>query len=128
MFLIQELLDNLKFMSYKKIIATQILLLPLVSSAQLEETSKFFEKIKSIFDTTLIPLAFFIALASFFWGVAKYIRAESSGTAKAEARNFLVWGVVALFVISTLWGIVKLIQKEFGINDNPESMKIPTLK
>lgn len=68
-----------------------------------------------IVTTVLIPLAFSLCLFYFFWGVAKYIRSE--GSDKVEGRMIMVWGVVALFVAFSIWGIVRLIRGELGIPD-----------
>ncbi len=112
--------------NFKKIIPVSLFLLPILTSAQLDGTDKFFGKAKSIVSDTLVPGAFFVALVYFFYGIAKYIKSEGAG--KAEGKMIMVWGVVALFVASSVWGLVTLLQKEIGINSNPGSMKIPTLE
>ncbi|MEK7642787.1 MAG: hypothetical protein AAB392_03245 [Patescibacteria group bacterium] len=66
-----------------------------------------------IVTSTLIPIAFALCLLYFFWGVAKYIKSEGEG--KAEGRSIMLWGIVGLFVASSIWGIVIFIQKELNL-------------
>ncbi|MFA6270212.1 MAG: hypothetical protein WC657_03330 [Candidatus Paceibacterota bacterium] len=99
--------------------------LPVLASAEaLGETSTFFTNLKTMVTDVLIPLVFTLALFFFFWGVAKYIWSE--GTAKAEGRQIMIWGVVALFVMASVWGLVRFIQEEFNITNN-SSIPIPTI-
>ncbi|NCN08187.1 hypothetical protein GW944_01270 [Candidatus Parcubacteria bacterium] len=59
---------------------------------------------------TLIPVAFVFALLFFMWGITKFIFKAGDESAKTEGKNIMIWGVIALFVISSIWGIVKFIQ------------------
>ncbi len=105
--------------------AITLTILPVFVSAQrLGGIKDWAEGAKEIVDV-LIPLAFMLALAIFFYGVAKYIWSEGQG--KAEGKSIMTWGVVALFVISSVWGIVYFIQKELGIDDTKTNMKIPNI-
>ncbi len=46
-----------------------------------------------------------------------YIRSVSPGS-KEEGKSIMIWGIVALFVMTSVWGIVRLIRTELGINQN----------
>lgn len=94
------------------------------AQSQLTQTNNFFIAVKNIVSNLLIPLAFTLALLFFFWGVAKYIRSE--GNDKAQARQIMVWGVIALFVMSAVWGLVRFIRTEFGIGPDT-NITIPTV-
>ena len=50
-----------------------------------------------------------MALLAFFWGLAKYIFHSNDEEKKAEGKNIMIWGIVALFVMASVWGIVKFI-------------------
>jgi hypothetical protein len=88
---------------------------PLTSFAILDSTETFFERAFGIIDVWVIPLIFALAMLFFFWGIAKYIR--STGTDKEEGKKVMIWGVIALFVMVSVWGLVRLIQNEFEIGD-----------
>ena len=70
----------------------------------------------NLVNDTLIPLAFSLCLLYFFWGVAQYIRSGAGGEKAAEeGRNRMVYGVIALFVVFSIWGIINFINSELSI-------------
>ena len=68
----------------------------------------------TIATTYVIPTLTLLASAFFIWGVIGYIRAGDA-KAKAEKRHALVQGIIALAVIVSAWGIVKLLQNVAGV-------------
>jgi hypothetical protein len=52
----------------------------------------------------------------FFWGVVQYVINDSEEAKKAKGRQFMIWGLIALFVMFTVWGIVKLLAATFGFD------------
>ncbi len=72
----------------------------------------------SIITSILIPLAYALCLLYFFWGVAKYIKGgASSDKAVEEGKKVMIWGIVGLFVATSVWGIVEFIRNELGIKE-----------
>jgi hypothetical protein len=73
--------------------------------------------INSLLGTIIQPL--FIVLIGlgfllFFWGIAKYVFAMSKDEKHiADAKNFMFWGVVAITVMISVWGIIQLLQTIF---------------
>ena len=65
-----------------------------------------------------IPIAFSLSLLFFFWGLAKYIYNAGDEDARNDGKQMMVWGVVAMFVVSSVWGLVALIRTTFGVNNN----------
>ncbi|HEY4515709.1 MAG TPA: hypothetical protein VJH67_00800 [Candidatus Paceibacterota bacterium] len=101
----------------KKIFISLSLLLPLFASAQLTQTTGIVRQGSTLVNL-LIPIVFALALLFFFWGLAQYILASGDASKLEEGRNKMVWGVVALFVMASVWGLVRFIQTEFKITDN----------
>lgn len=62
----------------------------------------------------LIPIAFALGLLFFFWGMAQYIFKAGDEKAKTEGRNRMVQGVIALFVMTMVWGLVYLLGSIVG--------------
>jgi len=66
---------------------------------------------------SLIPLLFGIALVVFIWGVIKYMNAD--GPVKmAEARNYIIFSILAITVMLSVWGIALVIKNTFFGNAN----------
>ena len=111
---------------YKIILSFAFVLLPIFSFAQkLEKTGDLFWAAKDIVTGILIPLAFVLSLLFFFWGVAKYI--WEAGQGKDEGKKIMIWGVVALFVITSVWGLVAFLQRDLLGGPGPNSIPIPTI-
>lgn len=65
---------------------------------------------------SLIPLLGAIAFLVFVYGVAKFIRSAGSEKDLKDSKNILIWGVIGLFVLVSVWGIITFIRSEFGFN------------
>lgn len=54
-------------------------------------------------------------LLVFLWGLVRFIVRAGDAKGVEEGRNHIIWGLVALFVMTTVWGIIKLIGGELEI-------------
>jgi len=70
---------------------------------------------------TLVPIAFAAILLFFFWGLAKYMFGDAED--KEKGKNLMIWGVIALFVAASIWGLVAFVGDIFGVDqgDNIEN-------
>ncbi|MEK7642788.1 MAG: hypothetical protein AAB392_03250 [Patescibacteria group bacterium] len=111
----------------KKILkfASILTLVPFFANAYLDKVTNISDAALYIVSNTLVPLAFILSILLFFWGVAKYIKSEGDG--KAEGKNIMIWGVVGIFVISSVWGLVVFIRGELDILGLTEGV-IPTIR
>jgi len=57
-----------------------------------------------------IPLVIGLALVYFIYGIAQYISNSGDAAKKEEGKTRMTWGIIALFVIISVWGLVSLIQ------------------
>lgn len=64
----------------------------------------------------LIPIAVAVAVLLFFWGLATFIFASGDSEAQATGKQKMIWGVIALFVIVSIWGIVGFLGNLLGID------------
>lgn len=72
----------------------------------------FLERLTSIFNSA-IPLIVALAILAFVWGLAKLILNAGNEDKRLEGKSVMIWGIIALFVIFTLWGIVLLLSQTF---------------
>lgn len=61
----------------------------------------------------LIPMTAFFALLLFLWGVSKILRGQGDMKAIEEGRRTAFWGIIALFIIVSIGGLVVLLQQDF---------------
>ncbi len=63
---------------------------------------------------SVIPLLFAVALAVFVWGTVKFIQASDSAE-KEQGRQFMLWGVIALAVMLSVWSLTAVLNNTFGL-------------
>ena len=91
-------------------------------------------QVKSIVDNVLVVLnvvitiVFVLAIVVFGWGVVKYITAAGNPEKEKEARSFLWWGVVGIFVLASVFGLVQFIGKYFGVGQAQGTITIPKVQ
>lgn len=71
------------------------------------------------------PIVAGLALLVFLWGLVKFIVKADDEEARTQGRQFMVWGVVALFVMASLWGIIFFIGFSLGIDTSGGSLPVP---
>ena len=99
----------------KKVIITILALTPVFAFAQtLTNLSTLVSSIGGIVNIA-IPIVFSLALLAFFWGLVKYIFAQGDETSKADGKKIMLWGLVALFVGASVWGIVQFARTNLGV-------------
>lgn len=74
-----------------------------------------------------IPIVAALALLYFFWGLANFILATGSGDEdkRDKAKSVMIWGIVALFLIVSVWGIVEFIGDALVIDQDTGNQQIP---
>lgn len=76
----------------------------------------------------LIPLTAGLAVLFFIYGLAKYILAAGSEESKSTGRRIMVGGIIALFVITAIGGILQFIGSIFDINtEAPTTLQPPRI-
>ncbi|MDO8482127.1 MAG: hypothetical protein Q7S75_03535 [bacterium] len=97
-------------------LATAMLLAPVMASAQtLFNTLNIFTSLLN----GLMVLFITLAIVVFFWGLIKYIFNRNGGEKEgAEGATLMIWGIIALFVMLSIWGIIGLLRTTFGVTAN----------
>lgn len=112
------MLTNLKKPLYQ-VSAIISFLIPLFASAQFAPTPSAFDDVIFTIQQTLndfvLPFLFVLATVLFIWGVIMYIAQSDDETARKKARGLMMWGIIGLAVILTVWGITALLVKYFGV-------------
>ena len=90
--------------------------LPYTASAAIYSIQDLIDESLNIFNL-LIGVVFSFALVVFFWGLAKFILNSADEKAQTDGRRLMIWGVVALFIMSSIWGIITFLRDAFGVTD-----------
>ncbi len=97
----------------KKFIITALAVAPTLALAQdLGNLTTLLTAVGNLVEKAL-PIVVALALLAFFYGLAKFIFSGAEG--KDEGKTLMIWGIVALFVMVSVWGLVRFIGNAFGI-------------
>ena len=74
------------------------------------------DNILYIINSYFVPVLIAIAFITFLWGVYKYfILGAASDTERATGRQFVLWGIIGLVIILTVWGLVAIVGGTLGL-------------
>lgn len=74
-----------------------------------------------------LPIVVGIALLGFFWGLAQFIFAAGNDDKKEEGKKHMIWGIIGLFVMVAVWGLVAFVGNALGIQTgNSNQPQLPT--
>src|SRR3989338_9323395 len=78
-------------------------------------------------NNSVIPLLFAVAVVMFILGVLKFFLNSDDEAKKEKGRQFMIWGIVALAVMTSIWGLVAMLGNTFGIKTNALPQVRPNL-
>lgn len=102
------------------------LFLPMLASAQtllntLAMVSQFLNSLVYLFIT--------LAIVVFFYGLVKYLLGDGA-EGKTEGLKIMMMGVITIFVMVSIWGIIRLLQSTFRVTSTdpviPKTIQIDT--
>lgn len=103
-------------------------LMPAFAYAQLNRTWGFIEMGGKLI-SRLITIAAGLALLAFFWGLAMFIfRVGGDEKAVDKGKVLMKWGLIALFVLVSVWGIIRFFQGELLTGIDMSNPLTPGLK
>jgi heme/copper-type cytochrome/quinol oxidase subunit 2 len=62
-----------------------------------------------------------LAVVVFFIGLVRYIKDAADSKGHKEGRERIIWSMVALFILFSVWGILALMSVTFFGSDNPSA-------
>ena len=72
--------------------------------------------ITQIINDSVIPLIFALATVMFVWGVVQFVINSDEEAKKEKGKQFMLWGIIALAVMVSVWGLVKILGDTFNVN------------
>ena len=104
--------NQLTFRMKKALFSAALFAMPLVAFAAVHYFTGYISWAGDLLNR-IIPVLIAAAMVVFFWGLVRYIYKRDS----KEGRQTMIAGLVALFVMVSVWGIIHLAQNTF-IGDN----------
>jgi uncharacterized membrane protein YidH (DUF202 family) len=91
-----------------------LLAFPALASAQ--SVFSLLELVSDLVEAT-VPVIIGLAVLVFVFGILKYVVAKSPEDQK-EARGVILWGIIILFVMVSIWGLVNLLGSTLQLNQS----------
>ena len=75
---------------------------------------------------TIIPILIILGVLYFIWGVITYV-ISADEEAKTKGRDKMIYGLIGLLVIVSIWGLVAILRNTFGVID-AKNVQIPCIE
>jgi hypothetical protein len=66
----------------------------------------------------VLPFVLGIAILSFVWGVTVMVRSPDNQEAQSKGRTFILWGIIGLFVITSVYALIAILRRTVGFGSN----------
>lgn len=84
--------------------------------------------ILALINQVFVPVLFAIAFLTFLYGVYKYfILGATDPKARSDGQQFVLWGIIGFAVILSVWGLVAIVGRTFGLEAGGTAPIPPTL-
>ena len=74
----------------------------------------------------IIPIVFALAIIYFFWGIVQFIRGAGDPKKASEGKSIMIYGVIAIAVMVSLFGLVTWLQDTLGLSSTA-TIILPTV-
>ncbi len=101
--------------------------LPLLAFADdSQDIGWFLDKIRTILDDA-VPFIVGLAVFVIIWGIFTYITQATNEEKREEAKKYILWGVVGVFMMLSVWGFVNILLNTFSLDNQIDPDTIPTV-
>lgn len=113
----------------KKIIYTLpiILLSTIALPALAASATNFKDLVNNVFISgllkPLVPFLIGLAVVVFIYGVLVVIFSEG-GEKKEGGKKYMLWGIVGIFVMVSVWGLVNILISTFNLDTTPKTIEM----
>lgn len=76
-------------------------------------------KIVTLIIDPLILVIFAAGFFFFMWGLVEFLWSMKGGEVQTDGKNHMIWGIVGMLIMVSVYGIIALISNTFGFGINP---------
>ena len=84
---------------------------------------RFIQAINTYIINPIIGLLFAAALVLFMWGGVQLIWGANTDDSREKGKNHLLWGIIGMFIMVSVYGILNLITSTFGLGQVPPTYR-----
>lgn len=82
------------------------------------DIGSLFDYVLCLLDSAVVPFLIGLGLVLFLAGVLKFVSAGDNEEARQGGRNMMMFGIVSLFVMVSIWGFVNILSRSFFGTDS----------
>lgn len=89
----------------------------------------FLHNVNKIILNPLIALMFALSFLYFAYGAVRFLSSDAGdkGSTRKEARDSMIWGIVGMVVMFSVYGLIRFVLSSIGVNiDDPTIKNIIT--
>src|SRR3989338_3101652 len=75
--------------------------------------------------TSVIPFIVGLAVFVVLWGIFNYIVHGAEEEKRAEGKKFMIFGIIGIFMMLSIWGFVNVLVKTFDLDTELKLDQIP---
>lgn len=113
----------------RKILGSSVLAAATVALPALASAATLLDTLALLYTflNALMVLFITLAIVVFFWGLIQYLL--NAGEEKAKGLTTMFYGVIVIFVMVSIWGIIRLLQSTFKVTSTdpviPKGIQMP---
>lgn len=88
----------------------------------------FLLKVNKVILNPIISLLFALAFVYFIYGIIKFLSLEPGDKAREEARSAMLWGIIGMVIMFSVYGIIHFVLGTFGIQESDIPTSLPFIK
>lgn len=73
----------------------------------------------AVITNATIPFILGLAVVVIVWGVFNYIVGAGDEEKRAEAKKYIIWGVIGVFIMLSVWGLVNVVKSSLVLQRLP---------
>jgi len=80
------------------------------------DITSFLKNVDAVILNPIILLLFAVSTVYFFYGIIKYLSLDPTDSKRKEARDAIIWGLVGMLIMFSVYGILGFVLSTFGIS------------
>jgi hypothetical protein len=117
----------MKFITKSTLINISFLSVPIMAFAAVRDLQDIMDILIDLIEQAIIVVVA-LALLVFFWGLVKFIMSAGSEEGRKEGKSIMIWGIIALFVMLSVAGILRVLDNTFFGGSGGGGIKPPPSK
>jgi hypothetical protein len=94
---------------------TLLAFFPLITFAAVTDVKTLLQLVSNLLGSVM-GLLYMVVFVAFFWGISLFILNTDDDAKRAKGKAWMLWSVIALFVLITIWGLIGLLVRTVQVN------------